>query len=43
MSNADVRIVQCLLAYIAVIIFTIIISFYIILIAIGGPNLTFYL
>jgi hypothetical protein len=43
LSNADVWVVWGFLTNISVIVFTLIISFYIGLVAIVGSNLTFYL
>jgi hypothetical protein len=43
LSDADVWVVRGFLAYISVIVFTLIISFHIGLVAIVGSKLTFYL
>jgi hypothetical protein len=43
LSDADVWVVRGFLAYVSVIVFTLIISFYIGLVAIVGSKLTFYL
>jgi uncharacterized membrane protein YhaH (DUF805 family) len=43
LSDADVWVVWCFLAYVSIIVFTVIISFHIGLVAIVGSKLTFYL